>query len=89
MLIATLWVMRVTVLLFGAERDAAGTGRALVELSDDRRCAVLRRALGVALPVLQGALERGRFAVNGAFVDDAHELSEGDEVALIGLVGGG
>jgi len=81
--------MRVTVLLFGAEREAAGSGRALVELADGRSCGVLRRTLAMALPALVPHLAGGRFAVNGEFVDDGHELGEGDEVALIGLVGGG
>jgi molybdopterin converting factor small subunit len=81
--------MRITVLLFGAERDAAGTPRALVELSHDRSCATLRGALGKAIPALQDALLTARFAVNGEFAPDSHVLAEGDEVALIGPVGGG
>jgi molybdopterin converting factor small subunit len=81
--------MRITVLLFGAERDAAGTSRAMVELTDDRRCGTLRRTLARALPAIESHLERSRFAVNGEFVVDDHELVEGDEVAVIGLVGGG
>ena len=49
----------------------------------------VRRALALAVPALVPHLGRGRFAVNGEFVEDGHELTEGDEVALIGLVGGG
>lgn len=81
--------MRITVLLFGAERDAAGTSKALVELSHDPTCATLRAALGKAIPPLQDTLLAARFAVNGEFADDARVLAEGDEVALIGPVGGG
>lgn len=85
--------MRITVLLFGAEREAAGASKALVELSRGDKsppnCATLRGALGKAVPALQETLLTARFAVNGEFADDSRMLAEGDEVALIGPVGGG
>lgn len=76
-------------LLFGPERAAAGADRVRVSLGGDRSCAGLRAAVGAATPVLVKALASARFAVNSRFVPDTHELTEGDEVALIGMVSGG
>ncbi len=81
--------MRVTVLLFGQEREAAGSGKAMLELLDDARCSVVRRALARAIPALEPFMAQARFAVNGEFVADDHQLKESDEVALIGMVSGG
>jgi len=81
--------MQVTVLLFGPEREAAGTPRVMVALGGDCRCSTLRHALGEAIPELVPFLASGRLAVNNTFVTDDHELQTGDEVALIGIVGGG
>lgn len=83
--------MRVRVLLFGPERAAAGVGEVRVELPrDGGTCADLRREMMAgAGPGLAAMLPAARFAVNHAFVADAHVLKEGDEVALIGMVSGG
>lgn len=81
--------MRVEVLLFGAERKAAGRDRAVVELPPARTCLDLRDRLAEEVPALRPHLPAARFAVNGAFVPLSHAISERDEVALIGLVSGG
>jgi len=81
--------VRITVLLFGPEKLAANTSKVLIELLDDRSCRALRSALRQAIPELQPSLLTSRFAVNQIFVQDSHILSEGDEVAVIGMVSGG
>lgn len=82
--------MRVDVLLFGAEREAAGRDRAAVELPGSRAtCAELREQLSKAFPALAPHLAAARFAVNGQFAGSDRAIGEADEVALIGLVSGG
>jgi molybdopterin converting factor small subunit len=81
--------MRVEVLLFGAERDAAGCERAAVEVPERATCAQVRERLGGVFPVLKPHLAAARFAVNGEFASMDRAIGAGDEVALIGLVSGG
>jgi len=79
--------MRVTVKLFGPERQAAGADSVGVDVNDGATCADVRTKLGEAHAGLGES--HTRFAVNQSFVTDDHVLSAGDEVALIGLVSGG
>jgi molybdopterin converting factor small subunit len=81
--------MTVEVLLFGPERAAANADRVKVSLDSDCSCAALRRGLGLAVGALVPSLGAARFAVNSRFVPDSHEVNEGDEIALIGMVSGG
>ena len=81
--------MTVEVLLFGPERAAANADRVRVTLARDCSCAALRTGLALAVPPLAKSLAAARFAVNSAFVPDSHEIKQGDEVALIGMVSGG
>jgi molybdopterin converting factor small subunit len=81
--------MQLQVLLFGAERKAAGRDRAVVSLTGSRTCLDLRERLAAEVPALAPHLASARFAVNGAFVPLSHTLDERDEVALIGPVSGG
>ncbi len=82
--------MRVEVLLFGAESEAAGCDRAAVELPGSRAtCAEVKEGLSRAFPRLRSHLGAARFAVNGEFAGLDHPVGESDEVALIGLVSGG
>ncbi len=80
--------MRVEVLLFGAEREAAGSDRAVVEVTRGT-CAELREGLGRQHPVLAKFLGAARLAVNGEFAGADQAIGASDEVALIGLVSGG
>jgi MoaE-MoaD fusion protein len=81
--------MQVEVLLFGAERAAAGQDRAVVTLSAAHTCRDLRERLAVELPALRPHLPSSRFAINGEFVPLDSPIAAGDEVALVGLVSGG
>ncbi len=74
--------MRVTVRLFAGLRERAGKSR--LELEDVARVADVWPALGLDEEP-QGLL----YAVNREYVERGHELSDGDEVALIPPVSGG
>lgn len=80
--------MRVEVLLFGAEREAAGSDRAVVEVSH-ATCAGVREGLVRQHPVLVRFLGAARLAVNGEFAGEGQAIEAADEVALIGMVSGG
>ena len=76
--------MQIVVRLFAGLRERAGTGRLQVELRD-----------GASVADVWPALELGDepggllFAVNRAYAERSHALSEGDEVAVIPPVSGG
>jgi molybdopterin synthase catalytic subunit len=74
--------MRVTVRLFAGLRERAGQSR--LELEDVARVADVwpRLGLGEEPPGLM-------YALNREYVEPAHELADGDEVALIPPVSGG
>ena len=74
--------MHVTVRLFAGLRERAGTGK--LELDDVTTVADVWPAL--ALGDEPGGL---LYAVNRAYVEQTHELHDGDEVALIPPVSGG
>jgi molybdopterin synthase catalytic subunit len=75
---------RVTVRLFAALREQAGTRERELELGDGARVADVWPALGL------GDEPRGLvYALNRAYVERGAPLSDGDEVALIPPVSGG
>ena len=83
--------MKYEVLLFGPYADAAGTPR--VELTFDtdhsRTAADICAALARQAPAIASMLPAARLAVNNRFANHDQIVSQGDELALIGLVGGG
>ncbi len=81
--------MMLRVLVFGPHAAAVGAGHVEVRLGDDRSCRGVLAALGAQHPGLRPMLDGCRLAVNARFAADDQRVSEGDEVALIGLVGGG
>ncbi|USN99626.1 MAG: MoaD/ThiS family protein [Phycisphaeraceae bacterium] len=81
--------MRIEIRIFGAEARAAGADALAVDLDGPATCGSLREAMRERSPALAPALGWARFAVNGRYADDETEIGETDEVALIGLVGGG
>ncbi len=76
--------MRVTVRLFAALRERAGTGERAVELADDARVEDVWEALDLG-DEPAGLL----YAVNREYAERDRLLSNGDEVALIPPVSGG
>jgi molybdopterin converting factor subunit 1 len=80
--------MILTVHLFAAAKDLAGTDRVTVEVADGATVADLRAELAKNRP-LATMLSRCSFAVNQEFVGDEVAMQIGDEVAVIPPVSGG
>ncbi len=80
--------MPVTVLLFAAARDAAGTTRLAVDPTP-ATVGALRLRLAEAYPPLARLLPRCRLAVDQEFARDEDPLREGAEVAIVPPVAGG
>ncbi len=76
----------VTVKLFAQMRDLFGGESVAVEA---RTVAGLRLALNALRPAAAPLLTRCRVAVNLEFVDDDHNVTSSDEVAVIPPVSGG
>ncbi len=81
--------MTITVKLFAAMRDLAGSDTETVELPDGATVAELRRELGKLLPIARTLLSRSAVAVNHNTVDNDCPLLTNDEVAVIPPVSGG
>lgn len=75
------------VLLFAALRDAAGAESVEVSVPAGATVRDLRAALARVLPA--ALLSRSAIAVNHEYADDAREVTDGDEVAVIPPVSGG
>jgi molybdopterin converting factor subunit 1 len=78
-----------TVLLFAAARDLAGTDTATVALAPGATVADLRAALARDFPALAALLAKSAVAVDHDFAEDDRVLVGGDEVAVIPPVSGG
>lgn len=81
--------MKVSVKLFAAARDAAGTGVVDVSLPQGADVAALRAALADQWPNLALLVERSLVAVNAEYAPRDAPLAPGDDVALIPPVSGG
>ena len=81
--------MQVTVLLFGALREAVGAKELAVTLAEDATVAALRRLLVETQPAFGPLAARLRVAVNREFSRDDRVLAAGDEVAFLPPVAGG
>lgn len=81
--------MTLTVKLFAALRDLAGSDVVTVELPDGATVGDLRREIGALLPLARTLLVRSAVAVNHDSAENERVLSPGDEVALIPPVSGG
>lgn len=82
--------MLARVKLFGPMSLATGLEELSVSLPDDPpTCAALRDRIAGSEPRLVPMLPGCRFAVNGRFATEGQQISEGDEIALIGFVSGG
>lgn len=81
--------MHVTVLLFGALREAAGAKELSVAVPEPATVGALRALLEETQPGFAKLAGRLRVAVNREFAPDAHALADGDEVAFLPPVSGG
>ena len=78
------------VLVFGPMARVAGKKQLPIRVQGDTiTCGTLRDRIQRQYPHLAAMLRSCRFAVDGAFVEDARELDGTEEIALIGLVSGG
>jgi len=81
--------MTVEVLLFASLRDAIGETSVRIEVSDGSTVADVARALFRDYHAERLGELPVRYAVDEAFVPDAHVLCDGDCVAIIPPVSGG
>lgn len=81
--------MTITVKLFAAMRDLAGSDTEVVELPDGATVADLRRELGKSLPLARTLLARSAVAVNHDTAENEHVIRASDECAVIPPVSGG
>ena len=81
--------MRIEARFFASTRDAVGEASRALEVERGARVAEVFELLAAAHPGLQAARGSLRFAVNEDFVDDQHELSDGDCLALLPPMSGG
>jgi len=80
--------MRVRVLAFAGIREIVGESRTL-ELPEGATASDAWTALAGQFPKLAEIEQSTRLARNGAFVDRAAVLSDGDELAVLPPFGGG
>ncbi|MEM9346073.1 MAG: MoaD/ThiS family protein [Planctomycetota bacterium] len=81
--------MQIDILLFGPQAKLAKTNRITIELDHAPTVADAMSMLGEQLPELVPTLGVSRLAINHEYAQADDELSEGDEIALIGMVSGG
>jgi len=82
--------MKVNVKLFGPQAQLAGQSAVAIDLPAGRATADdVLGALGVACPALVPSLPKSRLAVDFEIVDPASQIGASQEVALIGMLGGG
>lgn len=81
--------MQIDILLFGPQASIAQADRVTVELGHAPTVSDALSVLGEHLPELVPTLDVSRLAVNHEYAQAEDQLSEGDEIALIGMVSGG
>ena len=79
----------VTVLLFGAAADQAGTRQTELQVDDGATLGDLWSALADRYPGLTPMRDTLAFAVNGEYARAEDRVSTGDEVAVLPPVSGG
>lgn len=78
-----------TVRLFGPYADAHGERELSLDLPPGPTASRVLEAVASRCPDLAPLMPSTRLAVNNRFVPPDHEVRESDELALVGMVGGG
>ena len=81
--------MTVSVKLFAAARELAGSEEVQLELREGASAGDARAALAQQWPRLAPLVDRSLLAVNAEYVADETVITAGDELALIPPVSGG
>jgi molybdopterin converting factor subunit 1 len=81
--------MNVTVKLFAAARELAGSSEVHIELAPGADVAELRQALAETHPALAPLTARSLIALNAEYAADNTPITEGNDLALIPPVSGG
>lgn len=82
--------IRCKVLLFGPQSALAGASSLEVEVvAGQTTCAAVLKQVSDACEALVPSLASSRLAVNHVLVDGPQTINGDEELALIGLVGGG
>jgi molybdopterin converting factor subunit 1 len=81
--------LKITIRFFASYREKAGTGQAVVDVSDGATVGDLTSKLAESFPDLTSRPAGLVVAVNQEYRDHSFELSDGDEAALIPPVSGG
>ena len=81
--------MRITVRLFAAQREAAGTASTTTELPEGATVADAYERVCATFPAIERGARTVAFAVNQVHVGTDAALADGDEVALLPPVAGG
>lgn len=81
--------MNVRVKLFAVQQEVVGEREVPLSLPEEARAGDVLTALAERYPSLVPYLSSVALAVNLEFVQPAHRLREGDEVAIIPPVSGG
>lgn len=81
--------MNVTIQLFAAAKETAGTSTLKVSLPDDATIVALRDAIAQEQPALANLASHSMFAIADDYVSNDKTLSHGDVVAMIPPVSGG
>lgn len=81
--------MKIRLRCFASVRDILGQREVVLEISEGTTTGGLLQHLAADHPRLRGLVPALRLAVNREYVDAAHVLADGDEVALVPPVSGG
>lgn len=81
--------VQVIVKLFGSQARDACVNEVVLTFDQAPTCDQILKSLGESYPKIKSSLSVSRIALNQAFVPLGTTVSDSDEVALIGLVGGG